>query len=76
MTARTGAQAIGAQGAANAMPEVRRGPSFWDRFKRNRLAVVGLAILVVLGVAAVIGPPLVDPPRKQNVVERFERPSI
>jgi peptide/nickel transport system permease protein len=58
------------------MPEVRRGPSFWDRFKRNRLAVVGLAILVVLGVAAVIGPPLVDSPRKQNVVERFERPSV
>jgi peptide/nickel transport system permease protein len=40
------------------------------------LAVVGLAILVVLGVAAVIGPPLVDPPLKQNVVIRFERPSV
>jgi len=58
------------------MPEVRRGPSFWDRFKRNRLAVIGLAILLVLGIAAVIGPSLVDPPRQQNVVERFQRPSI
>jgi peptide/nickel transport system permease protein len=77
MTARSGVQPVGARtGATIAPPDVRRGPSFWDRFKRNRLAVVGLAILVVLGIAAVIGPPLVDPPLKQNVVIRFERPSL
>ncbi len=76
MTAGSRVQAVAAPGGAIAMPEVRRGPSFWDRFKRNRLAVIGLAILLVLGVAAVVGPSLVDPPRQQNVVERFERPSM
>lgn len=57
-------------------PEIRRGPSFWSRFKRNRLAVFGIAILLVLALAATVGPLLTDPPRKQNVVVRFQGPSL
>jgi peptide/nickel transport system permease protein len=76
VTARTDVQAANVRGAAIAAPEVRRGLSFWDRFKRNRLAVIGLLILLVLGVAAVIGPSLVAPPREQHVIDRFQRPSL
>jgi peptide/nickel transport system permease protein len=76
VTARSEAQPVVNRGAAIATPEVRRGPSFWDRFKRNRLAVTGLAILLVLGVAAIIGPSLVAPPREQHVIDRFQRPSL
>jgi peptide/nickel transport system permease protein len=73
---RSEAPPVVTRGAAIAAPEVRRGPSFWDRFKRNRLAVIGLAILLMLGVAAVVGPSLVAPPREQHVANRFQRPSL
>ena len=77
MTVRTDTQRFGTSTVGEtALPEIRRGPSFWTRFKRNRLAVLGLAILLLLGLAATVGPLLTDPPRKQNVVVRFQGPSL
>jgi peptide/nickel transport system permease protein len=36
----------------------------WRRFRRNRLAIFGLAMIVILAVVAVVGPFLVDDPAK------------
>ena len=52
------------------------GPSLWSRFSRNRLAVVGLAILVALAAIAVIGPFLTVDPVKQQVQQRLLPPSF
>ena len=51
----------------------RSGRSFWRRFARNRGAVGGVTILVVLGVVAVIGPFLVRDPAAQNIPDRLSR---
>lgn len=56
--------------------ETRRGPRFWSRFARNRLGVVGLAILLVLALAGTVGPFLVADPRAQNLIDREEGPSL
>ena len=51
----------------------------WSRvfrqFTRNRLAVAGTALLLALGLIAIIGPFLVADPLKQDVPNRFARPS-
>jgi ABC-type dipeptide/oligopeptide/nickel transport system permease subunit len=47
----------------------------WARFRRNRLAVVGLALVVVLGLSAALAP-WVAPydPARQSLVEKRARP--
>lgn len=56
--------------------DTKRSPSrLWRRFVRNRLAVVGAAILVVLALVAIVGPYLTSDPRQQNVRVRLEGPS-
>lgn len=54
---------------------MERFSALWRRFRRNRLAVVGLAMILVLVAIAVVGPLLTDDPRQQNVGVRFEGPS-
>ena len=61
---------------ALARTEVSRGPSFPARFARNRIGVVGLAILVVRAVAGVVGPLLLGSPRAQHVQDREQGPSL
>lgn len=34
----------------------RRAPTFWQRFRRHKLAVVGLAVLIIIAVASVFAP--------------------
>src|SRR5215212_5357922 len=60
---------------ATAIDEQRRPSRFWRRFVRNRLAVVGAAILVILAILAIVGPYLTSDPRQQNVRVRLEGPS-
>ncbi len=52
----------------------------WQRifrqFTRNRLAVAGTLLLLVLAVVAIIGPFLVANPRAQDVPNRFASPSL
>jgi peptide/nickel transport system permease protein len=56
--------------------ELRRPRPRWvARLTGNRLALIGLVILGVLGAVAVVGPFLVADPNAQNVQERFLRPS-
>ena len=47
----------------------------WARFRRNRLALVGLALVVVLGLSAVLAP-WVAPydPARQSLIEKRARP--
>ena len=49
---------------------------FWRRYRRNRLAVVGLAIVVVLAVVAVIEP-VITPydPFEQNLLNTLQPPN-
>ena len=56
--------------------EIRRGPRFWSRFSRNRLGLIGVAILLALTLAGSLGPLVTDPPRQQNVVDRERGPSL
>jgi ABC-type dipeptide/oligopeptide/nickel transport system permease subunit len=60
---------------ATAIDEQRRPLHFWRRFIRNRLAVVGAAMLFILAILAVVGPSLTSDPRQQNVRVRLEGPS-
>jgi peptide/nickel transport system permease protein len=53
-----------------------RGPGFLTRFARNKGAVAGLVLLLILIGLAVIGPVFADDPRAQNVRIRFSRPSL
>ncbi|HEY7035643.1 MAG TPA: ABC transporter permease [Thermomicrobiales bacterium] len=55
--------------------EERPSARVWRRFVRNRLAVVGLAILVVLALIAVVGPLVTESPTHQNVRVRLQGPS-
>ena len=61
---------------ALAQTEVGRGLSFPARFARNRLGVVGVAILLALGVAGAVGPLVLGSPRAQNVPDREQGPSL
>ncbi len=47
----------------------------WSRLTRNRIAVAGFVLLLVIGLVAIIGPFFVTSPTKQNVAERFQKPS-
>jgi peptide/nickel transport system permease protein len=66
-----------AAGAVEIIPVAGRSASArWiARFSRNRLAVTGLAILIVLGIVAIVGPFLVADPEQQDVRARFLKPS-
>jgi peptide/nickel transport system permease protein len=47
----------------------------WRRFVRNRLAVVGTLLLLILALIALVGPYVTDNPRQQNVRVRLQGPS-
>jgi peptide/nickel transport system permease protein len=47
----------------------------WRRFVRNRLAVVGILLLLLLALVALVGPYVTDNPRRQNVRVRLQGPS-
>lgn len=49
-------------------------PRWVNRFTSNRIAVAGLVILAVLGLAAIVGPFLVADPIQQDVQSRFLKP--
>lgn len=51
-----------------------RTPRFWTRFRKNNLAVLGIAILLLLTAAATVGPLVAQSPTRQNVRVRFQRP--
>src|SRR2546430_16928525 len=47
----------------------------WKRFYRNRLAVVGLALIVVLAVSAALAPWLAPyDPARQSLIEKRAKP--
>jgi peptide/nickel transport system permease protein len=48
---------------------------FWHRFTRNRGAMVGVAILLILVILAIVGPPIARDPVAQRVVDRLTPPS-
>ena len=54
----------------------RSGPSFWRTFLRNPSGLIGACILIGLFTVAILGPLVVDSPRKQNVRNRFQPPSL
>jgi peptide/nickel transport system permease protein len=58
-----------------ATAQTRPGRRFVRRFARNRGAVAGLAILVVLTAVAILGPFFVRDPVGQNIRERLEPPN-
>jgi peptide/nickel transport system permease protein len=55
---------------------VPRGPSLLSRFARNKGAVAGAVLLLLLIGLALIGPIFADGPRAQNVRIRFSHPSL
>jgi peptide/nickel transport system permease protein len=61
-------------GEAEAFP-IRRNPSLIRRFARNKIAVVGLVVLIALGLIAIFGPMLTASPTRQNVRVRLQPPS-
>ncbi len=75
------AAASDAGGAAWAKEEARRSRSgfraFWRRFRRNRLAIVGLGVLLAL-YAMAIGAPWIAPhdPDRIFMMNRFAAPSL
>jgi peptide/nickel transport system permease protein len=49
----------------------------WSRFRRNRLALVGLALVVVLSVSAALAPWLAPyDPARQSLVEKRAKPGV
>jgi peptide/nickel transport system permease protein len=58
-----------------ATAQTRPGRRFVRRFARNRGAVAGVAILVVLAAVAILGPFFVRDPVGQNIRERLEPPN-
>src|SRR5262249_9465023 len=64
-----------AAAVARLVPEQRPGVRVWHRFVRNRLALVGLAMLVALALVALIGPFVTESPTHQNVRVRLQGPS-
>jgi peptide/nickel transport system permease protein len=61
---------------AGALPDRARSASarWLSRLTRNRLALAGLVILLVLGITAIVGPFLVADPNQQDVQARFLKP--
>lgn len=57
------------------LPMPPRGPNFFRRFAKNKIAVAGAALLLALIGLAILGPVFADDPRAQNVRVRFSRPS-
>jgi peptide/nickel transport system permease protein len=57
------------------LTEIRARTRFWRQFARNRLALLGLTLLIVLTIVAIVGPFFTDNPTKQNVRVRLEGPS-
>jgi peptide/nickel transport system permease protein len=55
--------------------DASRGPAFWRRFSRNRIALAGAILLLLLIGLAVIGPFFTADPRAQNVRIRFTHPN-
>ena len=55
--------------------EIRPSTPFRRRFARNRLAVIGAAILIALILMAVVGPFLTSDPTQQDVRSRLQGPS-
>ncbi len=55
--------------------EYRPAVRFGRRFARNRFALIGVAILLALGLIAVVGPAFAGDPTRQQVRERLEGPS-
>lgn len=53
----------------------RRAPGFFHRFSRNRIAVAGGILLLILFALALIGPELTADPRAQDVRVRLQGPS-
>lgn len=50
---------------------------FWERFKQNKLALLGLIIVLLLSIQALLAP-VVAPydPTKQDIIHRLEPPSL
>ena len=47
----------------------------WSRFRRNRLALVGLVLVVVLALSALLAPWLAPyDPARQSLIEKRARP--
>jgi peptide/nickel transport system permease protein len=71
VTAAAGSLAV----ASTVQDRVRRPPAFLRRFSRNRIAVAGAILLLVLFALALIAPELTADPRAQNVRVRSQGPS-
>lgn len=56
--------------------ELPRPPVFWHRFARNRIAVAGLILILLLVLLALVGPLFAADPRAQNVRIRFTHPNL
>ncbi|CAN5883720.1 ABC transporter permease [soil metagenome] len=67
---------VTAAGSVDTVPVTSRSSSarWLTRLTRNRLAVAGLMILLVLGFIAIVGPFLVADPLQQDVQARFLKP--
>jgi peptide/nickel transport system permease protein len=52
------------------------GTIFWRRFRRHRLAMVGVVVLLTLYLVAIFAPQVAPySPRQQNILNRFKPPS-
>ena len=61
---------------ALAQTAVRKGPTFWTRFRRHKLAVAGLAFMAILVVVAIFAPVLgTQDPTKTSLSASLESPS-
>lgn len=50
---------------------------YWSRFKRNRMALAGLAMIAGLALLALLSPAIAPyPPTEQNILERLQAPSM
>jgi len=61
----------------HALDEVKPRAGFWKRFRRHKVAVIGLAFLAFMGLAALLTP-YISPyePYAMNLVEANQRPSL